>query len=187
MSQAIDNLPSDSEVKNILFVSGELNPTSSFTELRLSEGRTIRLRTEMLLEGSFLKQGTASSSEQGETLIPIVEESLVVTKRTVETGKIRLYKDVQEFQVPLNETLAIRTFDVERVVLNCPVETAPEVRKENGTTIYSLVEEQMVLTKQLILREEIRVTQRDTERVDTQIVTLRRDRMEIERAPTTQE
>ena len=117
----------------------------------------------------------------GPQVIPIIEEQLHVGKQTIETGKVRLVKTVGEYHETLNEPLAIRTFDIERVAFNQPVDSAPQVRHEGATTIYPVVEEQLVLTKRLILKEEVRITQRDTERRDTQVVTLRREHLTVER------
>ena len=174
--------------ENVLTVSGELDPAHSYTELRLASGETLCLPTALLLQRSVdSRKPSLDPLEDSEISIPVIEESLEVSKRVVETGKVRLHKTVQEYPAALNETLAVRTFDVERVVLNQPVERAPQVRHEGDTTIYSVVEEQLVLTKQLILREEVRVTQRDTERTDTQVVMLRREQLDVERVPTIQE
>ena len=115
-------------------------------------------------------------------MVPIVEEQLTVGKRTVATGRIRLQKTVQEYQQALDEPLAVRTFDVERTVLNRPIDAVPEVRQEGDTTIYPLIEERLVLTKELILKEELRVTRRDSERRDTQVVTLRKEHITVERS-----
>ncbi len=118
-----------------------------------------------------------------EVSIPLVEERLEVGTRTVATGTVTLRKRLEEYEETLNIPLAARTFDVERVVLNRPVEKAPEVRVEGDTTIYSLVEEQLVITTQLILKEEVRVTRRDTERHDTRTVTLTREHLDVTRTP----
>jgi uncharacterized protein (TIGR02271 family) len=115
-------------------------------------------------------------------VVPVVEEQLRVGRRVVETGKVTLRKTVQEFETQLNEVLATRGFDVERVVVNRPVDVAPGIRQEGPTTIYPIVEEQLILTKQLVLKEEVHVTQRDSERRDTRPVALRRELIEVERS-----
>ena len=147
----------------------------------------LRIATAVLTEEecrwSSIDEAEVRAPIPDETVIPIIEETLSVGKRVVETGKIRLQKAVQDYQEQLDEPLAVRTFDIERVVLNCPIKSAPGVRQDGPTTIYPVVEEQLVLTKQLILREEIRVTQRDSERRDNQIVTLHREHVVIERIP----
>lgn len=124
----------------------------------------------------------ADDAELGDTVtIPLIEEQLVLEKRVVETGKVRLHKTVQEFEQQLDEPLAVNTFDIERVILNQVVESAPDIRQEGDTTIYPLVEERLVLSRQLVLKEEVRVTRRLSERRDTQVVTLRRDHLTVER------
>jgi uncharacterized protein (TIGR02271 family) len=175
--------PQSSKSGNILVVSGDLDLQEPYTELWMPDGKVIRLLTTQLAPVALDSSATESEESPEAIVIPIVEEHLDIEKRTVTTGAVTLRKVVQEYQEALNEPLAVRTFDIERVVLNQPVEFAPPVRQEGSVTIYSLVEEQMVLTKQLILKEEIRVTQRDTERLDTQVVTLKREHLVVERPP----
>ena len=124
-----------------------------------------------------------SDLAENDIVIPIVEERLEVGTRTVATGKVMLQKRTEEYQETLDIPLAARSFDIERVVLNRPVDAAPEVRHEGDTTIYSLVEEQLVITRQLILKEEVRVTRRDTERIDNRTVTLTREHLDVIRTP----
>ncbi len=173
---------------NLLTLSGTLDPNCSITELLLPNGRAVRLDTLLLTgEDPFNTQTplATGSTTDATQVIPIVEERLLVGKQTTETGKVRLIKSVGEYQEALNEPLAIRTFDIERVAFNQAVDAAPQVRHEGDTTIYPVVEEQLILTKRLVLKEEVRVTQRDTERRDTQVVTLRREHIEVERETLT--
>ena len=171
---------------NILMVAGELDIKRAYTELRLSSGRIVRIPTEILLsdgDDSSYPRDSVLESDGSSLIVPIVEEQLTVGKRTVRTGTVRLQKTVQEYQQALNEPLAVRTFDIEHVILNRQIEEVPEVRQEGNTTVYPLIEERLILTKELILKEELRVTKRDTERRDTQVVTLRREKMVVERFP----
>ena len=178
---------------NVLLASGTIDPDTAITELRLQDGRVVQLSTEALLRaGSALPRtiGYAASTTKLEEdslpsslLVPLVEERLQISHRTVETGKVRLQKSVQEFETQLDEVLAVRSFDVERVVLNQPVDAPPPIRQDGDTTVYPLVEEQLIVTRQLVLREELRVTRRDTERHDTRPVTLRREIIAVEREP----
>ncbi len=175
--------------KNIATLIGDLDASLPFTELVLPNGRRVRVETLLLLgEASeevmvepTLQAGSRDFIAGTAEAIPLIEEKLTVGKRTVETGKVRLIKTVDEYQEQLNEPLAVRSFEVERVILNKTVEEVPEVRHEGETTVYSVVEEQLILTKRLVLKEEVRVTLRETERVDTQVVTLRREHLAVER------
>ena len=161
--------------------------TRPATELRLPDGRLLRVPTALLLEQFSVAESMNTDQqvvldEDEPIAIPVLEEQLHVGKRSVVTGTVRLDKHVGVYEEALDIPLAVRSFDVERVVLNQPVETAPPVRQEGDTTVYPLVEEQLVLTKQLIVREELRVTRRDTERRDTRTVSLHRESIEVTRA-----
>ena len=172
---------------NVLAVEGVFDAFADTTELRFADGRVVRIPTTTLLAApepgaAELGHEVPVTDDGAELVIPIVEEQLRVGRRTVENGKVTLSKKVQEFETQLDELLAVRAVDVERVVVNCVVEVAPEVRKEGATTIYPVVEEQLILTRQLVLKEELRVTQRDSERHDTRPVTLRREIIDVERS-----
>ena len=160
--------------------------TRPATELRLPDGRLLRVPTALLLEqfsvAASLDTDPQVVLEDEPIVIPVVEEQLHVGKRSVVTGTVRLDKHIGVYEEALDIPLAVRSFDVERVVLNQPVEAAPPVRQEGDTTVYPLVEEQLILTKQLIVREELRVTRRDTERRDTRTISLQRETIEVTRA-----
>ena len=178
-----------SEEANSLTVSGAFDPACPTTQLRMQDGHVIQIPTSVLLyrddvgQNANYEDGRRSADSESSYTIPIIEEQLTVGKRTVSTARILLHKTVQEYQETLDEPLAVRTFDIERVVLNQVVDAAPAVRTEGDTTVYPLVEEQLVLTKQLVLKEEVRVTRRDTERRDHQVVTLHREHLVVERQP----
>ena len=172
---------SESET-NVLAASGTLDPSQPNTTLQFTDGRVIVLPTSLLFPSANATEPSIVNEEA--VSIPIVEEQLAVGKRTIETGKVTLEKLVHEYEETLDVPLAIRSFDIERVVVNRPVDAAPQVRHEGDTTVYPLVEEQLILTTQLILKEELRVTKRDTERRDTRTVTLKRESIEVTRTPT---
>ena len=177
-------MPEPQTIANVLTASGGLDPARELTELHLADGRIIRLDTRMLTTDALDRPATraAAAIELSETtVIPLVEERLTLDKHTVETGTVRLRKTIQEYSEALDEPLDIHTYDIERIILNRPIEALPSTRQEGETTIYPLVEEQLVLTKQLILKEEVRVTRRRSERRDTQVVTLRREHLTVER------
>ncbi len=173
--------------ENLLTVAGDFRLDRETTALQFSDGRILRIDTRLLeqLETTSAFEALSTAAEPANLIIPIVEEQLEVGRRTVETGKIRLEKTVEEFQTALNEPLAVRTYDVERILKNEPVDAAPPVREEAGRTIYSLVEERLILTKQLVLREEVHLIRRDTQKIDTQVVTLKREHLVVEREDLT--
>ena len=175
------------QIENILVVSGDPDPSQSETELLFADGRTVRIPTALLLTsptGPAAPRAEVDSAEPALPLtIPLAEDRLKIGRRTVPVTRVLLHKTVQQFETTLDEPLAVHNYDVERVPVNRPVETAPDVRQEGATTIYPLLEERLVVTRQLVLKEEIRITRRESERRDTQTVTLRREQLEIERQP----
>ena len=173
--------------ENILTATGALDRSKERTELRLPNGSVVHLATALLLDSTRKAAVSASPllEPSGQSMVPIVEERLQVGKQTVPTGRVVLEKKIHEYEETLDVPLAARNFEIERVVLNQPVDQAPAIRQEGATTIYPLVEERLIITTQLILKEELRVTQRDTERRDTRTVTLKRETIDVTRTPLT--
>ena len=166
----------------MLSILGNINSAESVTEIQFSDGRVVRVPTALLQEETQELPQPADAIESGETMVlPLIEEQLQVSKRTNTTGHVRLQKSVGAYDVQLDESLAVSTVEVERVPLGHIVEIPPGVRQEGDTLIYPILEERLVLTKELVLVEEVRVTQLRSERRDTRVVTLRRERMDVQR------
>ena len=83
--------------------------------------------------------------------------------------------------VDVVEPLSLDTLDVQRVSINREVDGPVGIRYDGDTTVFSILEERLVIRKQLVLVEEIHVTK--ISRVDrtTQPITLRREEIIIER------
>lgn len=166
----------------MLSILGDLNTAEAHTELCFSDGRIVRLPTAMLrAESAAPFAEETRPHEEDAMLLSLNEEQLEVTKRTVDTGKVLLEKTVEAYDVTFDEPLSVASWKIERVALGHVVEIPPPVREEALTTIYPVLEERMVLTKQLILVEEIRVTRATSERRDPQTFTLRREHLDIQR------
>lgn len=171
---------------NLLQAAGTLDEDTPSTEIRLEDGRILRLSTAELLRAQRAPAATMGDTAYDDgrrVVIPLVEEELHVEKRVVETGTVRLHKTTEEREVNLNELLTSRTYDVQRVSRNEVVDRMPEVRQEGDTTIYPVMEEEVVVSRRLVLKEELHVTIRETVQRDTRPVVLRRERVEVERVP----
>jgi uncharacterized protein (TIGR02271 family) len=119
--------------------------------------------------------------DQDEQVIPILEEVARVDKRETVTGKVRVRTEIDSFEKVVRETLTDETVEVTRVPVNQRIEKIPEIRTENGVTIFPIIEERLVVEKQLFLKEELHI-RRDvnTETVEVP-VTLRSERAIVER------
>ena len=108
-------------------------------------------------------------------VIPLVAEEGTVGKRVVETVKVRLNKTVTTRVEPVD--VALSREEVVRVPRGTPVDQAPAIRHEGETMIVPV----MVVTKRLVLREELHVTRRRVERRERQEVMLRAEEVAVER------
>lgn len=118
-----------------------------------------------------------------EIVIPLVEERATITKRTVETGRVRIDVRVHEHPEMLLETLKHESFSVEHVPIGRQVETTPAVREEGDVTVYPVMEERLVVEKRLFLKEELRVTRNVRLEAFEQEVVLRSMTADVERLP----
>ena len=119
---------------------------------------------------------------QGNTsVIPVIEEQLLVEKQSVETGRLLIRKAVLEEEQTVDIPLMSEAFSVERVAVNQYVDTPPVVRYDGDTTIFPVLKEVLVTEKRLMLVEEVRVTRQQLTTSDTQRVTLRREEVTVQR------
>jgi uncharacterized protein (TIGR02271 family) len=120
-------------------------------------------------------------SNRVETTLPVAHEELGVHKRQVETGRVRVHKTVSESEQVVHEQLSHDDVEVERVAVNREIDAPMEPRKEGDTLIIPVIEEVVEVRKKLMLREEIRVTRRTTERAFIQRVPVRQEQATVER------
>jgi uncharacterized protein (TIGR02271 family) len=94
----------------------------------------------------------------GDDIIELAEEQLRVSKREVERGRVVVRTRVEERDEIAEAALRQEDVTIERVPVGRPVEAAPPVREEDGVLIVPVREERLVVTTELILKEEIRIT-----------------------------
>ena len=111
----------------------------------------------------------------------LAEEQLNITKREVERGRIVVRTRVEDRNEVVEIALRQGEVTVERVPLGVPVEAIPVAHEEGGVLIIPVVEEQLVVTTRLILKEEIRITRRTHTEVVREPVSLRSERVDVER------
>ncbi len=119
--------------------------------------------------------------ENQQRVVPVLQEELVADKHVVTTGAVRVQKHVDRQTKNVSMPLVRETVDVRRVPVNRIVETAPVTRTVGDTTIIPVVEEELVVTKRLILKEEIHLTKTRSRENTTQEVTLEKESAEVMR------
>ena len=96
------------------------------------------------------------------TIIPVIEETARVVVHTIETGRVRVVKEVDEWLETLTTPLTETRVEVERVAVGRVVAEAPPVRQEGDVMVISVVREEAVVVTQLVLVEEVRIRRTTT-------------------------
>ena len=146
---------------------------------RLPAGAVESETIEEVVESDVAECGLETSVETG-TVIPIVAETLNVTKRTVVTGGVRLTKRVSEHEETVDEPLLRTDVQVERIAINQMVSEAPQPYYEGDVYVVPVVEEVLVIEKRLMLKEEVRIRRTQTETHQPQQVTVRAEEVVME-------
>jgi len=116
-----------------------------------------------------------------DVVIPVIEEELQAGTTPVRTGSVRVDKHVEKRIRTVDMPLVHEEVEVQRVPVNRAVKEMPEVRKTGDRIIVPVVEEEVVITKRLILKEEIHLVKRRTKDRYVKEVELDRERPEIKR------
>jgi len=126
-----------------------------------------------------------SSDGEKELSVPVIKEVVTVDKDVVETGKVKIKKNVSYADKDVKIALQKADVEVKTVMINKLVDEAPEaVRYEGDTMIISELQEVCVV--RLMLVKEIHVTTKKSTSHETQKVTLRKEEVVIEKTRTKQ-
>lgn len=132
--------------------------------------------------GSLSAESLLNLERGGSLLVPVVEERLVVGKREVSGGEVRIIKRVDTTTEQQTINVLREDIRVERVQINQPLTAGqiPQNRTEDGVLIVPILREVLVVQKQLMLVEEVHISKRQVQAEETISETLRHERVEIE-------
>lgn len=154
------------------------------------DGSRVMVRSEDLVEqadGTYALSRAAAERSRLEAasdehvVVPVVQETVEIDKRLVETGKVRIHKQVHEREAVVEEPLLHDEIEVQRVAVNKFVDEPAAVRQEGDTTIIPVLEEVLVVEKRLLVKEELHVTRRTVETKSEIPVTVRQEEVVVER------
>ncbi len=100
-------------------------------------------------------------------------EQVAVTKRQRVAEIVRVSTQTRTKDVVVDEPLLSETVVVERVPVGRYVDTVPDVRQEGDVMVMPVVDEEIVVTKRLFLREEVRLRRSRMETRHVETVSLR--------------
>jgi uncharacterized protein (TIGR02271 family) len=121
------------------------------------------------------------SEETDDIVIPVVEEEIATGIRAVKTGAVRVDKHVEKRVRRVHAPLIHEDVEVRRVPINRVITAMPKPRKRGGTVIVPVVEEEIVVTKRLVLKEEIHMVKRRTRQQVTKEVEVNREQAVVRR------
>lgn len=152
------NLPTDSG--NWLVAVGSIDPSAAQTSLQLESGRIVSIPTALLL-GNTVAAGreseTYSSAPDSTTVIPIIAEEMVISKRMVPLETVRLVKSSEQRTERLEVPVMQEHWEATRVPVDTEVAAHSDVRYDGETAIYPVFEERVITRKALFLVEELHV------------------------------
>ena len=146
------------------------------SEVSLGE-RDINYRTARVDE-SGVRAGQESFSPE-DRVIPVTEEQLVVGKRAVQSGRVRIYGRVTEKPVEQSVQLHSERVTIDRRAVDRPV--GPGDKSDDMVIEITETKEEPVIGKQERVVEEIVIGKTTEEHTETVRDTLRRKDVELER------
>jgi uncharacterized protein (TIGR02271 family) len=123
-----------------------------------------------------------------QVVIPVIHEELEIGKRRVETGAgVRVQKSAREEEQVVDLPLVHEEVEVRRVPVGREVDAPVAVRHVGDTIIVPVMEEVLVVRKQLRLVEELHIRRTRRERHEPQTVVLRKEEATVERLEDSRE
>jgi uncharacterized protein (TIGR02271 family) len=135
--------------------------------------------------GAAHPPGAAASEE---VIIPVVAEEFTVETHQVARGKVHVHKRIETREEVVDTPVVVEEVVVDHIPVNKvvdDVDVVPTVREEAGVLVIPVIEEVLVVQKQLLVREEVRVFKRRTTTTTPQTVVLRREVVDIRREDLT--
>jgi uncharacterized protein (TIGR02271 family) len=113
----------------------------------------------------------------------LLAEEVRVAKETHETARVLISTHTHEREALIDEDLAREQVEIETIPVGQRIDAVPEVRHEGDTTIIPIVEEVLVVARQLVLREEVRIKRMRTTERHQEKVMLRHQEAVVTREP----
>ncbi len=160
--------------------------------IELENGRQLFIPVEMLGDrgdgGNYLLPVDFSTLEEMEEtrdanylVIPILSERMLVSKRRVPTGGVRITKQVHSREQAIKDHGYEEDVQVDRVPVNKIIDKPAKTRFEGKTMIIPVMEEVLVVEKRLMLKEEVRVTKFRQQLAAPDNVELREEEVSVEK------
>jgi uncharacterized protein (TIGR02271 family) len=116
-------------------------------------------------------------------VVPLAVEELSVSKEKHETGRVRVSTVTHEHEEMIDEPLERQAITVETIPIGKQIEAIPAVREEGDLIVVPIVEEVLIVERQLFLKEEVHIRRlRETDRHQERVI-LRSQEAVVTRLP----
>ena len=137
--------------------------------------------SETVTPSGLPDEPTRSEPKVAETLVlSLATEDAVVSKRVRRT-LVRASRTTSSRSEAVEVDLKQEQVVVERVPVGRIVDAVPPVRQEGDVTIMPVVEEELVVVRRLVLKEEVHIRRVQTTAPYTEAVTLRQQHVSVTR------
>ena len=116
----------------------------------------------------------------GEYRVPLIEERLKVTTREIDLGERDIHKTVESVEETWYEPVVHEEVEVERVRVRRNVAAPEQPHEEGEWLVIPVMEEVIVIQKQLVVVEEIRIRKQPVTEQQEVRETVRRERVSVE-------
>ncbi|HYE19190.1 MAG TPA: YsnF/AvaK domain-containing protein [Tepidisphaeraceae bacterium] len=171
-------------------------PFADHVELQLDTGQRVRVPASLLsrqADGTYrlalsrdeLLSPISSKSDKNvaqvtqSVTLPVVEERVTVGKREIETGRVAVHVTPQVRREVIDVPVTDQTLEVQRVPVGRFVEAAEPAREEGDVTIVPVYEEVVVVERRLMLKEEIHIHRKRTQRHERHEIELRSEEAHV--------
>lgn len=181
----------DARGRQVSLVSLDQAGADALALVQVANGPQARVPASLFAlqsDGTYRLPFSFDMPAEGDTAqqrFPVVAEELHVGKQPVDTGRgVRLHKTVSADERFVDVPLLQDELVVERVPVGTDIadpDDLPQPRYEGDTLVMPVLEEVLVVRKQLRLKEEVRVTRHRREAHAPHTITLRTEHVTVER------
>jgi uncharacterized protein (TIGR02271 family) len=124
-----------------------------------------------------------ASDDKQSVVIPVAREEASIARNVVETGVASVRKLVRERVEVIDEPMRHDEVDIEHVTINRAVDTPEPPREEGDVLVIPVYEEVVIVRRQWVLKEEVRLRRREVQSRHREEVVLREEEAVVERHP----
>jgi uncharacterized protein (TIGR02271 family) len=134
-------------------------------------------------ESSSEASPASATGTRGAEVLQLFAEEAAVSRRTVETGRVRVATVTHTRDHLVDELLARTNVEVERVPVGRMIDAIPPIKDDDDLMVIPIVEETVVVERRLVLKEELHIRRRRTTERFRETVPLRYQTAQITRIP----